>query len=294
MPIGYYTGLNYNQRDPRKKTLIQPSNTTFRDILGVTPVVGDAIALQDAKRAVDEGNYGQAAFNMLGFLPFVPAAITKYHASPNLFDKFKPSTWRGGSYFADTPESAISGAKAGGNEPIVGHSGKLKYLYDVDVPENVYGAADLPEWFLPKKVTYGDYKKYLSGEKKFPDPDIKGLTKAQKKYINDQRLLKLREYEEGIPESEWHKYAEDDLPLVAPKGGLRGEPVSYQDIEGFEANPFAPSGSIRNEETRDLFRKMGYKGALVADEAGTSTLIFDPDDLKILKRGLLNAGGTTN
>lgn len=41
--------------------------------LGFTPMLGDAISGYDAYRAAQEGNYGEAALNAVGLLPFVPA-----------------------------------------------------------------------------------------------------------------------------------------------------------------------------------------------------------------------------
>jgi hypothetical protein len=44
-----------------------------KGLLGFTPVVGDAISGYDAYQSAKQGNYGEAALNGLGLLPFVPA-----------------------------------------------------------------------------------------------------------------------------------------------------------------------------------------------------------------------------
>lgn len=44
-----------------------------KGLLGFTPIVGDAISGYDAIQSARQGNYGEAALNGLGLLPFVPA-----------------------------------------------------------------------------------------------------------------------------------------------------------------------------------------------------------------------------
>lgn len=49
------------------------TNTAVNSILDFTPVVGDAKAGYDAYQSAKQGNYGEAALNGIGLLPFVPA-----------------------------------------------------------------------------------------------------------------------------------------------------------------------------------------------------------------------------
>ena len=44
-----------------------------KGVLGFTPVAGDAISAYDAYDAAKQGNYGEAALNAVGLLPFVPS-----------------------------------------------------------------------------------------------------------------------------------------------------------------------------------------------------------------------------
>ena len=50
-----------------------------KGMLGFTPVVGDILSGYDAIQAARQGNYGEAALNAIGLLPFVPsmAGVTK-------------------------------------------------------------------------------------------------------------------------------------------------------------------------------------------------------------------------
>lgn len=57
---------------------ISPSHVeAFKAALSFTPVAGDAISAYDAYKAALSGNYGEAALNALGVLPFVPGVIGK-------------------------------------------------------------------------------------------------------------------------------------------------------------------------------------------------------------------------
>ena len=44
-----------------------------KGVLGFAPVAGDAISAYDAYDAAKQGNYGEAALNAVGLLPFVPS-----------------------------------------------------------------------------------------------------------------------------------------------------------------------------------------------------------------------------
>jgi hypothetical protein len=81
------------------------------------PVTGDIQSGVMAAQDVAKGNYGSAALNAAGLLPFVPAlgAITAFHGSPYRFDKFdatKIGSGEGaqafghGLYFAESPSVA--------------------------------------------------------------------------------------------------------------------------------------------------------------------------------------------
>jgi hypothetical protein len=57
----------------------EQASDVAKTALGFTPVVGDIMSGYDAVQAARQGNYGEAALNAVGLLPFVPslAGITK-------------------------------------------------------------------------------------------------------------------------------------------------------------------------------------------------------------------------
>ena len=66
----YQSGMSLlvpNQKDVEMRPQIA------KGLLGVLPGSGDAIAGYDAMQSAKEGNYGEAALNGVGLLPFVPA-----------------------------------------------------------------------------------------------------------------------------------------------------------------------------------------------------------------------------
>ena len=88
------------------------------DVNSFVPVSGDIQSGLLAANDIKNGDYGSAALNGLGLLPFLPSlggAIKVFHGSPHKFDKFdmsKIGTGEGaqayghGLYFADSPEVA--------------------------------------------------------------------------------------------------------------------------------------------------------------------------------------------
>lgn len=57
---------------------ISPSHVeAIKTALSFTPIVGDAISAYDAYKSALAGNYGDAALNALGVLPFVPGMVSK-------------------------------------------------------------------------------------------------------------------------------------------------------------------------------------------------------------------------
>jgi hypothetical protein len=124
-----------------KKKALDWSNRNaqgFQGILDVNqflPVTGDIQSGVMAAQDLQKGNYGSAALNSLGLLPFVPAlgGITAFHGSPYKFDKFDLLNAKKGSgvnlfgkgiYLTDNPNVAKS------------YAGENGYLYKVDLPDN--------------------------------------------------------------------------------------------------------------------------------------------------------------
>ena len=56
-----------------------------KGLLGFAPVAGDAISAYDAYDAAKQGNYGEAALNAAGLLPFVPSLgnVIKHIPAPD-------------------------------------------------------------------------------------------------------------------------------------------------------------------------------------------------------------------
>lgn len=88
-----------------------------KGLLQFVPGPGDAISGYDAIQSAKQGNYGEAALNGVGLLPFIPAlgGLTVFHGSPHKFSKFdmsKIGTGEGaqayghGLYMAESPKVA--------------------------------------------------------------------------------------------------------------------------------------------------------------------------------------------
>ena len=64
----------------KKYTEDKTPQERVKDTASVLPIVGDAVSGYDALQAYKKGNYGEAALNAVGLLPFIPglAGMTKY------------------------------------------------------------------------------------------------------------------------------------------------------------------------------------------------------------------------
>ena len=75
----YFGNPNIAAQGARARTLRggyatpEQSVEAAKGMLGFTPVVGDVISGYDALQALKQGNYGEAALNAVGLLPFVPS-----------------------------------------------------------------------------------------------------------------------------------------------------------------------------------------------------------------------------
>ncbi len=83
-----------DQENWTRQLRIMPSGEapllTPYDLLGMTPVVGDALSAMDAAKELYAGNYGAAAANAIGVLPIVPGIagqLTKRGSDANLAQK---------------------------------------------------------------------------------------------------------------------------------------------------------------------------------------------------------------
>ena len=96
--------------------------------LGFTPVVGDVMSGYDALQSLRQGNYGEAALNAVGLLPFVPGMTKVFHGgatrvvSPDLTKSGSVSKIADeGPAFWVTPsqESAMGFGKLASKNPVI-------------------------------------------------------------------------------------------------------------------------------------------------------------------------------
>ena len=219
---------------------------------------------------------------------------TFYHATDKDFTEFMPSGWRGTNSFAPTPEGAIRGANSGGAEHVaIAGAGNPNTIYPVRMRGKIYGQDAPPDWWLPESVTYGEYRDILAKNKELPIPDEIAAQLNQNQIEQLQYMRRndaLNNYKEGVPESEWGKYAvyndkgmvidtSADMPMKLATEYAPPKPFMYQDIEG----PKGYKSSWVDDypgDRRDLLQKIGYTGARVDDEGGKSISMFDPSAIR--------------
>jgi hypothetical protein len=199
-----------------------------------------------------------------------------YHATTYDFDEFVPSRWRRASYFADTPEGAIRGAGAGGNEhpalggPTTNANRTGLQIIPVLIKGKTWGRDPLPlEWF-PEKILYGKYKKVCRGKSPIK---INGVNKREEEYLNYIRQnLFPKIYDEDVPVEKYYNYTgdkEDDLPLRRTRLPIPEPYFSYKDVEGTD------------NYAVDAMKAIGFENWLVNDEAGTSIAVSNPANIRV-------------
>ena len=96
--------------------------------------------------------------------------ITAYHAGPREIDKFSPSGFRGSTFFAGSPNRALSGAGAGMSEMIMDtatdpYRGPM-YIHKVSInPKDIYGLHYTPE----EKRAFETLPKIIRGDDALED-----------------------------------------------------------------------------------------------------------------------------
>lgn len=219
---------------------------------------------------------------------------TFYHATDKDFTEFMPSGWRGTNSFAPTPEGAIRGANSGGAEHVaIAGAGNPNTIYPVRMRGKIYGQDAPPDWWLPESVTYGEYRDILAKNKELPIPDEIAAQLNQNQIEQLQYMRRndaLNNYKEGVPESEWGKYAvyndkgmvidtSADMPMKLATEYTPPKPFMYQDIEGPQGYKSSWVDDYPGDR-RDLLQKIGYTGARVDDEGGKSISMFDPSAIR--------------
>lgn len=180
-----------------------------------------------------------------------------YHATGSDFTKFKPSEYRGASFFASKPERAMMGAKAG----------------NADLTGSGYTS------IMPVKL---------------PSKDIEGLSynKEFKSYLNklpeiatEQQVTKLMET--APTGSFWgHFYDEIQnlngsfsyIKKASPSKTLDEVNASYRDVLGRRVPNWGSGSSERFSS--DLAKKNDMGGFIQQDEAGVSVGMVDPRKIR--------------
>jgi hypothetical protein len=204
--------------------------------------------------------------------------IKAYHVSPYDFETFKPSEFRGSTFFASTPERAKRGANAARNEMVMDTSTDLPpanyKTYEVEIdPTKIKGLHLSPseiEWFsgLPNKIV--------------GDEALDAATRAGMPHgLTWDDFYDYHPISEGVFE-----YTKKATPPS----------ISYEDAYKTGRNVYRRQHSHYAPEADEKFaaektRNSGMGGYLVEDEAGTSLAVSDPDIVKILKK--YSAGGRT-
>jgi hypothetical protein len=194
--------------------------------------------------------------------------ITAYHASPKQLNEFKPSGFRGSTFFASTPKRAMEGAGAGANEMVMDTATELKsgpmFIHKVNIdPSKIAGLHYTPaekEWFhsMPSRIVGDDALEEAMGDR--PNPYISWDDIYNHHKVGD-RLYEYRKRKEP--------------PSVSYEQAYK----TGKDVYGRQHSHYAPEGDEKKNAQKTL--ATGMKGHLVHDEAGLSIAMADPSHAKI-------------
>jgi hypothetical protein len=193
-----------------------------------------------------------------------------YHATTHDFEKFTPSNWRGAVFLSDTPNGASRGASAGGLEspalkgptaPTSKSAGPA--IYPVYVRGKIFGKSDVPEWFFPREMTHNEWRNARANAMTWDPPKELGLTTEEKRFVRSIRHDALGQFDEIDASGQTMRF-----------DGRGGQPIGWESFEGAEGS------SSYGPAVRGALKKLGYDGALVADESGVATAIFDPSNIR--------------
>lgn len=200
-----------------------------------------------------------------------PKAIRAYHVSPHDFDVFKPSEFRGSTFFSSTPERARRGAEAGRNEMVMETSTELPPVnwrtYEVEIdPSRIKGLSLTPsenKWFeaLPGKIVGDDALKEAT----------KGIPQGM--YWDD--FYDETPISEGV-----YEYTKKSSP---PSMSYEEAINKNRDIYRQQWPHYA--GTATDEKSSALrLNDQGMGGYLLQDEGGLSFAINDPNSVRIIKK----------
>ena len=316
-----------------KKKALDWSNRNTQGLQGILdvnqflPVTGDIQSGVMAAQDLQKGNYGSAALNAVGLLPFIPAmgAITAFQGSPKLFDKFDKSKIGSGSgmdygyggYFSESPSVATQ---------YMGDADKFITTVDnqvVDTPilQSIIRMGGKAEEYIKsmsdKLKSQEKALKSASKEEVLPgisDYDIAKLDynstlnkiNEAKGYVG-KNIQKKREgnlYKVDIPDEQLPYFINWDSAQQTPEvasilksAGIYNPSKTGQDLY---FNAMDKAGS--SDETKSGFQKaseylnsLGIKGNKYTDRTygtiakdPTNYVVYNPETIKILERnGLL-------
>ncbi len=314
-------GLTKEQIDAWNKR----NQGAFQGLLNVNqfvPVSGDIQSGIMAAKDVKEGNYGSAALNAVGLLPFIPAlgGITAWHGSPHTFNQFdlsKIGTGEGaqayghGLYFAESPKVAKQyaselGTKVDVNGVPLYEKGKIVGSTGNPTLDD-YLVANLGNAKQAKKDILADIKDIRKTNPEGTKDYQQMLADLRKANVNKQDagvLYKVDIADETIPKMlNWDKPITEQKPLLNDllnqfSGDRRGRLEAYSNQPGATGASFynALTSELRGQEkASNALNKAGVSGIRYLDNLsrgtgeGTSNyVVFDPNTVKILERnGLL-------
>lgn len=292
---------NLRNKNPKTKEAISL-------LTGFVPGAGDVQSGLLAAQDVKQGNYGSAALNSLGLLPFIPAfgGITAWHGSPARFENFDPEKigtgvgnqlFTKGFYFAESPDVAKTYATPKSLESIFAtgiakdlksafNSGGIKKVNEYVKENNLQDySSDINKFFnstlykvdiadeaIPKMI---DYDKRLSEQPQF----IQNIAFQNAKPM----VKKLKEFQTNPLNKDLNLNTIYDLSgndLIKALGGT-GKAENILQNYGVTGVKYAESPSLSlNKSGKKVLDKTG---------AGTSNyVVYDPNIIKILERnGLL-------
>lgn len=308
-----YKGFGNN---PRNKETVD----ALLGVTGVTPGVGDVQSGIMAAQDVKKGNYGSAALNSLGLLPFIPAlgGITAWHGSPFKFDKFDSSKigsgvgnqlFGRGMYFAESPDVAKQ------------YSGKLSselsYNGKPMMRDSAKNTKDSAAWAL----YLADGDKELAKSSGLANPDLIEKLNPNKLQPGGQ-LYKVDIPDESIPKMIDYDRPLSEQPQFIQNIALQNAKPMVKKLKEFQTNPLNKDlnlNTIYDLSGNDLIKALGgtgkaenilqnygvtgvkyaespslslnKSGKKVLDKTGAGTsnyVVYDPSIVKILERnGLL-------
>ena len=262
-----------NLTDKQKFRLQEPQDASLLNVVSAVPnPVGDVASGLLAAQDVSKGNYGSAALNALGLLPFVPSmgAITAWHGSPAMFDKFDASkigtgagsVYGAGGYFSESPQYAAKfqepskGAEVTAFQALKNYSNRDDAINSLKSMEQA-SFTDLGKKHLQEAINLLKSNKVTSGN----------LYKVD---IPDELLPKMINWDEPFT-----KQPKDIQNLFQ-----QFDPVAARDTNRVDNYM---RRWLRDDSTVKQLADMGYTGVKYQDSA-KNYVVYDPSKVKILDR----------